>query len=65
MDEILSAISRLLGRLIGRNTDCGLDCDIFQLGWAEYLLLLVFFVFVFVATRKVINHFKKNNTPNT
>jgi len=60
MDEILSAIARLLGRIIGRNIDCGLDCDVSQLGWAEYLLLIVIFVAVFIVTRKAINYFKNN-----
>lgn len=59
MDEILSALGRLLGRLIGRNLDCGLDCDVSQMGWAEYLLLIVILVISIVVTRKIINYFKK------
>ena len=61
MDEILSAIGRLLGRLIGRNMDCGLDCDLSQLGWAEYLFLLMIFIAFFVATQKLISIIKKSN----
>lgn len=60
MDEILYAMAKL-GHFIGRNIDCGLDCDISQLRWAEYLLHLVFFVIVFVTTRRAINYFKKND----
>ena len=65
MDEVLSALGRLIGRLIGRNVDCGIDCDASELGWAECLLLLVVFATAFVITRKAINYFKRNDNNQT
>ena len=54
-DDILAPISRMIGRLIGRTSDCGLDCDVSDLGIAEYLLLLIVFILVFVMARKIKN----------
>ena len=65
MDEVLTGLGSLLGRLIGRNFDCGLDCDISDLGWTEFLLLIAIFITVFVVTRKAINYFKNNDSKNT
>ena len=58
LDEILSAIARLLGRVIGRNLECGVNCSLSELGWAEYLLLAVIFFAAFIGTRKTIHYFK-------
>lgn len=54
-DDILAPIGRMIGRLIGRTSDCGLDCDVSDLGLAEYLLLLVVFILVFVMAIKIKN----------
>jgi hypothetical protein len=59
MDNILSAIGRLIGKLLGRNLDCGLDCDISDLTWPEYLLLSVVFIVVFIISKKILHTYKK------
>jgi hypothetical protein len=65
MDNILTSLGSMIGRIIGRNSDCGLDCDISELGWPEYLLLIVIFtVFIFI-TKKIIRYFKHNGNKST
>jgi len=53
VDDILSPFGRIIGRVIGRTSNCGLDCDVSELGIAEYLILFVVFVLVFVVARKI------------
>ena len=51
----------LLGKILGNNAECGFGCDISDLGWAEYLILLIIFIVFFIATRKVISYIKNRN----
>lgn len=52
--ELLISIARVF-----RKGFCGWDCDVSDLGWVDYVLLLVFFFVVFLLTRKAINYFSK------
>ena len=53
VDDILAPFGRIIGRIIGRMSDYGLDCDASDFGIAEYLILFVVFILVFIMARKI------------
>lgn len=60
MDNVLSALARLFGRILGRNIECGLDCETSGLGWPEYILLAIILGIAYFLTRKIINHYRSD-----
>ena len=58
MDDVLSAIASTLNRLIGRNADCGFDCDVSQFSWVENPLLLVIFILAFIDDKRATDFLK-------
>lgn len=52
-DHILAPVGRVMGRMIGRTSDCGIDCDVSEFDIAEYLILAIVFILVFLAARKI------------
>ena len=57
MGIFLTSLSSFsLSKLLGKN--CGLNCDISDFGFIEYLILFLIFVFAFFLTSKLIKYIK-------
>jgi len=57
IDELLELLISIVR--VFRKGFCGWECNVSELGWVDYVLLIVFFFIVFFLTRKIINYFTK------